>query len=166
MTSICMSTFIRPGTDWNVVELARPIAISQWICDNDCMTEGQQSSLGRIVRQEREARGWSQFRLAKEAGCNGALISRIETGEALHVTPTNLQRIAEALGLPSSQLMAAAADRREAEVLPTFRPYLRRKYGELPPSAHRELESQFEKVLRRYGGDGSGPGPGEDEKFD
>jgi transcriptional regulator with XRE-family HTH domain len=155
-------------TDRNVVEFAESVAISQGLCDNERMPEGQiVSRLGRVVRQEREARGWTSYRLAKEAGCNPALISRIESGEAVQVIPANLQRIAEALSIPSSDLMAAATERGEAEVLPGFRPYLRKKYGQLPQGAHQELERYFDDVLSRYeSSDGSGPALGEDEQPD
>lgn len=38
-------------------------------------------SFGELVVEAREARGWSQSRLAGEVGCSRVQISRIESGE-------------------------------------------------------------------------------------
>ena len=46
--------------------------------------------------------------------------------------------------------------------LPSFRPYLRAKYHDLPPDAITELERNFADIARRYGTDG--PQDGEDER--
>lgn len=52
---------------------------------------------GQRVRSEREARGWSQARLAEEIGVNRTYIGSIERGEK-SATLFNINRLALALG--------------------------------------------------------------------
>ena len=47
--------------------------------------------------------------------------------------------------------------------LPSFTPYLRSKYGGLPPEARAELQETFQRLSEKYGYDGDGPADGEDE---
>lgn len=52
---------------------------------------------GQRVRSNREARGWTQARLAEEVGVNRTYIGSIERGEK-SVTVFNVNRLALALG--------------------------------------------------------------------
>lgn len=54
--------------------------------------------VGREIRRLREAKGWSQAKLAGDAGMGVSGISQIETG-ARNPSAATLQRIAEALGV-------------------------------------------------------------------
>jgi transcriptional regulator with XRE-family HTH domain len=56
------------------------------------------------VRQWREARGYTQRRLAKEAGLSTITLPRIERGE--QTTPTTARKIADALGVDIMDLMS------------------------------------------------------------
>ena len=47
--------------------------------------------------------------------------------------------------------------------LPSFTPYLRSKYRDMPLEARKEIEQSFGEIAKKYGYDGSGPLPGEDE---
>jgi transcriptional regulator with XRE-family HTH domain len=60
---------------------------------------------GLAVRQSREARGWSQERLAEHADLNRSFIGEIERGVAIPSLIT-IQKLALALDLPPSGLMA------------------------------------------------------------
>jgi ribosome-binding protein aMBF1 (putative translation factor) len=53
--------------------------------------------LGRQVRQLREQRGWSQTRLAREAGMTQSAVARFEAGGTVPTIPV-LGRLARALG--------------------------------------------------------------------
>jgi ribosome-binding protein aMBF1 (putative translation factor) len=53
--------------------------------------------LGRDVRQLRERQGWSQTRLAQEAGMTQSAVARFESGGTIPTLPV-LQRLAHALG--------------------------------------------------------------------
>jgi ribosome-binding protein aMBF1 (putative translation factor) len=54
--------------------------------------------LGRDVRQLRERQGWSQTRLAQEAGMTQSAVARFESGGTIPTLPV-LQRLAHALGV-------------------------------------------------------------------
>ena len=60
---------------------------------------------GLAVRQLREARGWSQERLAELADLNRSFIGEIERGAAMPSLLT-IQKLAAALGIEPSALMA------------------------------------------------------------
>ncbi|HEX5505919.1 MAG TPA: helix-turn-helix transcriptional regulator [Thermomicrobiales bacterium] len=64
--------------------------------------------LAALVRQAREARGWSQLGLAIEADVAPATVARLEAGRARRPTGATLGRLAAALGLPLDDLAAAA----------------------------------------------------------
>ena len=52
--------------------------------------------LGRTVREMREARGWTQARLAEESGMTQPAVARFEAGGTVPTIPV-LERIAKAL---------------------------------------------------------------------
>jgi ribosome-binding protein aMBF1 (putative translation factor) len=54
--------------------------------------------LGRAVRELRERNGWSQTRLAQEAGMTQSAVARFEAGGTVP-TLTVLERLAAALGV-------------------------------------------------------------------
>ena len=57
-----------------------------------------QQQIGAAIREARTARGWSQMRLALEAGIQTPAISRLETGVS-GVQLATLDRLLAALGL-------------------------------------------------------------------
>jgi transcriptional regulator with XRE-family HTH domain len=63
--------------------------------------------VGREIRQLREAKGWSQTKLAADAGMGVSGISQIETG-ARNPSMTTLARIAGALGVEVADLFPKA----------------------------------------------------------
>lgn len=65
------------------------------------MAEGQ--DVGRRVRRLREARGWTQAKLADEAGLAQAQVSRIESGENAPGLPVAV-RLASVLGVDLNTL--------------------------------------------------------------
>ena len=58
---------------------------------------------GRRVRRLRDERGWSQLRLAEEAGLHWTYIGGIERGER-NLSLINISRLAKAFGLSCSEL--------------------------------------------------------------
>lgn len=119
-----------------------------------------QLTLSQLVQERRQARGLSKLQLATAIGAKDSTIFRIENGQIAHPRGDILRALSEALELPLADVFAAAGYAVPAE-LPSFRPYLRTKYGELPPEALAELEQTFTDLARKYGTDG--PRPGEDE---
>jgi transcriptional regulator with XRE-family HTH domain len=57
------------------------------------------------VRRLRRRRGWSQYRLAREAGLGRALVSLLEGGHRNFTMPV-LEKAAAALGVPAGDLLA------------------------------------------------------------
>jgi UDP-N-acetylglucosamine 1-carboxyvinyltransferase len=62
--------------------------------------ERHKIAIGEIVRQAREARGWSQKKLAEKARTSQSYISRIEDANYDRLMIMTLQRLAEVLELP------------------------------------------------------------------
>lgn len=69
--------------------------------------EGRLQKLGAAIRAARLDRGFSQEALADAAGIDRSHMGKIERGER-NVSILNLARVADALGLSLSSLMAAA----------------------------------------------------------
>jgi transcriptional regulator with XRE-family HTH domain len=68
------------------------------------MSEGMVRAL---LRAAREANGWSQAELAREAGVSAGAVARLERGDTLPTDWTRLARLARALGLPKGLLGAS-----------------------------------------------------------
>ena len=126
------------------------------------MHPDQASRFGTYIKQVRQEKGLSSRALARAVGVNDSTIVRIEQGAIEAPRPNLLRAIARELDLPLSDVFAQA-DYVTPNDLPTFAPYLRAKYGELPPAAVAELQQSFDRIAQRYGYEGRGPAPGEDE---
>src|SRR3954469_19608738 len=98
------------------------------------MNQDQAKQLGNWLRQQRQDAGLSTVQLAKEVGTTDGTITRIEQGFIAAPDPHKLSRIAEALGLNLADVYAMAEYAVPGD-LPSFQPYLRRKYGDLPAGA-------------------------------
>lgn len=61
-------------------------------------------TLGKNVRSSREQRGWSQERLAAEAGLDRTYVGGIERGER-NVAILNIAKLASALGVSAASLV-------------------------------------------------------------
>lgn len=60
------------------------------------------------IRRARLAHGWSQEALTHEAGLHRSFIGHVERGET-NLSIDNLERLADALKIPASELLAAEA---------------------------------------------------------
>jgi transcriptional regulator with XRE-family HTH domain len=60
--------------------------------------------VGRRIRDLRQAKGWSQEKLAEEADLDRTYIGRIERGEK-NIGVENLVRIAQALGSSAADVL-------------------------------------------------------------
>ena len=122
----------------------------------------QAAHLGRLVRSRRKELGLSIRQLAERADMNFATVSRIEQGLFAAPGPDKLARIAEALGIELADIYAMA-DYAVPGDLPSFQPYLRHKYRDMPDQAVDDLNKAFERIVRKHGYDPNGPQAGEDE---
>src|SRR3954470_6367409 len=119
------------------------------------MTPEQAKKLGDLLRARRQELGLSGRDLATLAGIDNGTIVRIEQGAFTAPRPDKLSRIAEALGLSLADIFALAEYVVPSE-LPTFAPYLRSKYRDLPPPAIEEIERSFKRIAKRHGYDTGG----------
>jgi transcriptional regulator with XRE-family HTH domain len=126
------------------------------------MNPQQAKKLGRHLKKTREAIGISARELARRAEVPDSTIVRIEQGAFAEPSPEKLQRIAVVLGLNLADLYVMA-DYPIPE-LPTLTPYLRTKYGDLPPEAAQQIQTYADRLARKHGVDLSGPTAGEDEQ--
>ena len=68
------------------------------------------AALGRAIRAQREVRGLSQEELGFRSGLHRTYVGGIERGER-NPSFTNILRVAEALGVSASDLLAVAEGR-------------------------------------------------------
>ena len=127
------------------------------------MNPEQARELGRQLRARRDELGLSLRDLERQTGIDNGTIVRIEQGAFAAPAPDKLSRIAEALGFNLADVFALA-DYSVPSELPSFSPYLRTKYRDLPAPAVEELERSFQRITKRHGFDPAGPAPGEDEQ--
>jgi transcriptional regulator with XRE-family HTH domain len=126
------------------------------------MNEEQAKRFGDWLREQRQAAGLSAGELARQVGTSDGTIVRFEQGAFAAPDPHKLSRIAEALGLSLADVYAMAGYDAPAD-LPSFEPYLRRKYRDMPDEAIDDLDQAFERILERHGYQPDGPLAGEDE---
>jgi transcriptional regulator with XRE-family HTH domain len=69
--------------------------------------ESPEEALGRIIRERRKARGWSQEDLGFESGLHRTYIGVIERGEK-NISLRNLVLLAHTLGTEASDLLREA----------------------------------------------------------
>lgn len=126
------------------------------------MDQEQSQRLGAILKKSRERLGISARELADRSGMADSNVIRLEQGAIANPRPETLKSLADVLGLNLADLYATAGYVQPTG-LPSFTPYLRSKYADLPASARRELEASFEQITAKHGYIPGGPKPGEDE---
>ena len=126
------------------------------------MEPEQAAKLGRLIQDRRAALGLSLRQLAERADMNFATVARIEQGQFAAPGPDKLARIAGALGLSTADVFGLA-DYTVPGDLPSFQPYLRGKYRDMPAAAVDDLNKAFERIIRKHGYQPDGPQDGEDE---
>jgi transcriptional regulator with XRE-family HTH domain len=123
------------------------------------MTEKERQALAAIMRDRRQERGISARELARQAGVDKATITLLEQCKIAHPRVETIRALANVLELPLADIYAATNWLPENS-LPSLRPYMRAKYGELTDD---EL-SQVETFISQLGiHPTAGPRPGEDE---
>jgi transcriptional regulator with XRE-family HTH domain len=70
------------------------------------MDDADASGLGRRLRQAREAHGWSVRELARRAGLDASIVSRLETGAQAQASSKTLKILAETLAISADYLLA------------------------------------------------------------
>ena len=94
--------------------------------------------LGGRVRAHREAKGWSQARLAEAVGVTSNYVGVLERGQKLPTLDT-LVALAKALGVPPGELLGAGERDPWLDEIVTL--------AKTVPSARRELAVQILRTL-------------------
>jgi len=126
------------------------------------MDDEQAQNLGKVLREKRETLGLSLRQLGKIADLPDVTVLRFEQGAYAAPAPDKLARVAAALGMSLADVFALA-DYAVPTDLPSFMPYLRTKYRDLPMEDAEAIERYAQKLAKRHGVSLSGPAPGEDE---
>lgn len=119
-------------------------------------------TLATTLAAKRQSAEMSASELARRAGVTASTITRLEAAQIVQPGADTLLAIARVLGISVSDLFISA-DWLPRGDLPTFTPYLRSKYRDLPAAAQREIEASFAEIAQKYGYDSNGPADGEDE---
>lgn len=106
-------------------------------------------TIGRYIWEERHSQRLSARELARRVAVSDSTILRIERDEIMP-KPRLLRALAEQLNLAVADAFERAGYAIPDD-LPTFRPYMRAKYRDLPDSALRELERSFARLAEKHG---------------
>ena len=113
------------------------------------MNQGQSKALGDLLREKRKLLGYTTYQLADAAGVRNSTVVRFEQGKFQAPRPDKLAKFARLLDIPLADVYARAGYI-VPEELPTFEPYLKTKYQDLPTTAIAELKKLFEELLVRH----------------
>jgi transcriptional regulator with XRE-family HTH domain len=108
------------------------------------------AALGQYIKEQRTAQRLSANAFSTLARIPRSSLQRIELGEIQRPRPDVLQRIANALRVPVTELFQHIGYSAEA-TLPPYRSYLEARYMKLSPAAIDELEIYFQSVAEREG---------------
>lgn len=118
--------------------------------------------LGNHLKKRRTELGLTLKEVGRRSDMTDSNVLRIERGDIPQPRPETLKSLANVLGLELSDLFNLIGYV-QPKSLPTFAPYLRSKYSNLPESAAKEMEANFARIAAKHGYDPNGPQHGEDE---
>ena len=125
------------------------------------MTPEEAKRLADLLRKKRQQLGLTAREVARRASVDVGTVTRIEAAQILSPRPDNLTAIGQVLDIPAADIFAIT-DWLPRKELPTFRPYMRAKYKELPDEAVTKMEAYFADLAGKYWL--QGPAEGEDER--
>lgn len=129
------------------------------------MSPDAASRLAELLRTARERLDLSVREVAKRSGVVNSNIVRLEQGAIPNPRPETLKAIADVLELDLADVFASIGYV-QPKGLPSFTPYLRSKYGDMPESAVQDLQRYFSELVEKHGltpEASRGPRDGEDE---
>ena len=126
------------------------------------MDREQAKKLGEYLKQARTTKGLSLRKLEEMTGIHHVTLGRFEAGSFAAPQPDKLASIAEALELPLADVFTHAEYAVPAD-LPSFTPYMRSKYTDLPDEAVEKIERYAQRLARKHGVHLDGPTNGQDE---
>ncbi|HEX3786161.1 MAG TPA: helix-turn-helix domain-containing protein [Pseudonocardiaceae bacterium] len=120
------------------------------------MTDEQALKLGAYIRSTRQAHGTTIRALAAQAGIDSGGLTRIEHGHAGMPRPDTLHSIAQALGVPLTDMFVLAGYIVPKD-LPSVGPYLCAKYGCLDEEEARAITTIVERLAAVHGSNPARP---------
>jgi len=110
------------------------------------MNERQAKALGAMIRERRQALGYSTYQLAEAAGVPNSTVVRIELGRFAAPSPDKLSKFAASLSMGLGEVFAMAGYVVPDE-LPELDTYLKIKYPRLSKSARKQLGTRLAESL-------------------
>ena len=129
------------------------------------MSPDAATRLADLLRSARESLGYSVREVSRRSGVTNSNVVRLEQGVIPNPRPETLKAIADVLELDLADVFASIGYV-QPQGLPSFTPYLRSKYGDMPEEAVQELQRYFARIVKKHGltpEQLAGPKPGEDE---
>jgi transcriptional regulator with XRE-family HTH domain len=153
-------------TLWN---RARTVELNRQLDDNGHQKEGEaermndedRRQLAETLRVARAKKDLTAREVARRAGVDVGTVRLLERERIMQPRIDSVRAIAQVVGIPLADVYAIL--HWLPEELPSFRPYMRSKYSELPDEAVAEVEQYLARVAKRHG---IGPIDGEDERAD
>lgn len=121
----------------------------------------QQHKLAEMLRGRRHELGLSAHEVARRAEVNIASVTRLENCTNPRPSVETLVPICTVLGVPVADMLTLV-DVMPTGQLPSFMPYLRTKYQDMPDEAVQEIATYFDQIAKKYR-ISDGPAAGEDE---
>ena len=112
------------------------------------MTPEQTTQLMHLLTNKRKQSGLSVAEVAQQASIDRGMVWRFEQGMIATPKADSLKAIGDVLD-PAIDIFTIVGWISAGE-LPSFGPYLRAKYPQLPPEAVNDIETHFAKVAREY----------------
>jgi transcriptional regulator with XRE-family HTH domain len=108
----------------------------------------QAATISKNIKHMRESLGWTQSKLANEAGVTAAALSKLEQGQGRMPTIVVLRKIASALGVKPYEITGEDAPENNGDKSTEFY----RKWGELdklPDEDQRILREMMERFTKK-----------------
>jgi transcriptional regulator with XRE-family HTH domain len=151
--------------EWSTTCCVHAAGVVKWryhLTESSTWTTNRPRHSEHSSSRKREELGLSSRQLGELAGMDGVTILRFEEGAFAAPRPDKLARVAQELGLTLADVYAMA-DYAVPDDLPSFRPYLRTKYRDLPADDVEAIERYAARLAKKHGINLDGPAPGEDE---
>src|SRR5690348_8727429 len=103
------------------------------------MTDDEREQLAETIRKARQKRGFTAREVARRAGVDVGVVTKLERCEIGQPRVENVRAIAVVLGIPLADVYAMLHWLPATE-LPTLRPYMRAKYTNLTEADVAEVE--------------------------
>src|SRR4051794_34495353 len=114
------------------------------------MNHKEAKRLGQQLRQRRMTLGLSTRAVASQASVAASTLWRLEQGTTASPDFNSMVRLASVLGFNAPDIFALAGFTDPSE-LPSYLPYLRAKYPQLPHLVVEELARSFGRMASPYG---------------